>query len=565
MIFRLGLIAFQYEGRVSFPHGKLLVSFTQLFVRMNTFSLLPSSPLAILTLLPCVASLVYVFGLAIYRIYFHPLAKYPGPLLAKLTDLYSTYHAWKGDRHLEFWRCHEKYGNVVRFGPNSVSFNTNTALKEIYGFKGNVRKGDFYSAFPATKDAYSTHSAIDRAQHARKRRVLSHAFSDNAIKSMEKHILAHVRQFCANLGEKLNSGHHNGSLEKSSWTEPKNVSDQANYMTFDIMGDLCFGKSFSMLERPDNRFAIDLISNAAHRHLMCGTYLPLHEYHIDKILFRKIAGMRAKYMQFSRAQAAERTKIGMEDAERKDFFYYLLKAKDPETGKGFSTAELWGESNLLIIAGSDTTSTALTAAIFYLVHYPQALEKLTKDVRDAFSDVEEIRIGPTLSGLHYLRACIDEAMRLSPSVGGVLPRQILPGGLEIDGKHFAEGTVVGVPHYAIHHNPDYYPQPFSFKPERWIADSEPSVSAQSVGTAQSAFCPFSIGPRGCIGKGMAYAELTTTLARTVYLYDMRLAPKTHLGEGSPDLEFGRHRPMEFQLKDTFTSAKDGPLVEFRER
>lgn len=62
---------------------------------------------------------------------------------------------------------------------------------------------------------------------------------------------------------------------------------------------------------------------------------------------------------------------------------------------------------------------------------------------------------------------------------------------------------------------------------------------------------------------MAYLELTTALARIVYLHDMRLAPGSHIGEGSPDLEFGRHRQAEFQLKDTFTSAKTGPLVQFR--
>ena len=468
---------------------------------MGFLSYVPNTPLSVLCLLPFVALSVYLFGLAVYRVYFHPLAKYPGPLLAKLTDLYSTYHAWKGDRHLEFWRCHEKYGNIVRFGPNSLSFNTNTALKEIYGFKGNVRKADFYSAFPATKDSFSTHSAIDRAAHARKRRVLSQAFSDAAIKSMENHILAHVRQFCSNLGDKGAWTNPFDTLERTQWTPAKNISDQANYMTFDVMGDLCFGKAFGMLERPDNRFAIDLIGNAAHRHLMCGTYLPIHEWHIDKILFRKIAGMRQRYMQFSKAQAAERTKMGM-DVDRKDFFYYLLKAKDPETGKGFSTPELWGESNLLIIAGSDTTSTALAAAIFYLVHNPGTLERLAKEVREAFSDVEEIWTGPTLSKLHYLRACVDEAMRLSPSVGGILPRQILPGGMEVDGQQLPEGTVVGVPHYAIHHNPEYYSQPFEFKPERWIADSEPNVTIASVGTAQSAFCAFSVGPRGCIGKGI---------------------------------------------------------------
>lgn len=148
---------------------------------MSLSNALAASPLSLLGLL-FVGSAVYVVGLIIYRIYFHPLAKYPGPVLAKVTDLYSTYHALRGDRHLEFWRCHEKYGNVVRFGPNSLSFNSNTALKDIYGFKSNARKADFYKAFWASKDSASTHSSIDKATHARKRRVLSHAFSDAAIK-----------------------------------------------------------------------------------------------------------------------------------------------------------------------------------------------------------------------------------------------------------------------------------------------------------------------------------------------------------------------------------------------
>ena len=70
-----------------------------------------------------------------------------------------------------------------------------------------------------------------------------------------------------------------------------------------------------------------------------------------------------------------------------------------------------------------------------------------------------------------------------------------------DGEWIPEDTVVGVPHYAIHHNAQYFPQPFDYKPERWTAGSDPTVTTESVNTAQSAFCPFSVGPRGCIGKG----------------------------------------------------------------
>jgi hypothetical protein len=92
--------------------------------------------------------------------------------------------------------------------------------------------------------------------------VLSQAFSDNAIKGMERHILENIRTFCERLGGSIST------FEKKTWSLPQNMADACNYLAFDIMGDLCFGKAFGMLERPDNRFAIDLIGNAAKRHLI---------------------------------------------------------------------------------------------------------------------------------------------------------------------------------------------------------------------------------------------------------------------------------------------------------
>ncbi|KAI1661842.1 cytochrome P450 [Daldinia decipiens] len=506
---------------------------------------------------------IYVVGLVIYRLFFHPLAKYPGPVIAKITDAYQLYHAWKGDRHLEFWRLHEKYGKVVRFGPNSVSFNSNTALKDIYGFKSNVRKAEFYDAF--VHPASNTHNTRDKALHARKRRVLSQAFSDGAVKEMERYILANVRSFCEQIGL-------GASDEQKGWTVAKNMADWCNYLAMDILGDLCFGKAFHMLERPDNRYALGLVSLATTRHLICGTMSAVGKLHLDKILFRRIATGRAKYMAYSKAQLAERTKLG-DDTDRRDFFYHLLKARDPETGQGFAMTELWGESNLLIIAGSDTTSTAMAATLFYLVRNQAALQKASQEVRARFSDVEEICQGPALNSCTYLRACIDEAMRMSPSVGGILPREVLKGGITIDGEFIPEGIVVGTPHYTVHHNPAYYPRPFSYVPERWMEGSHKTfgeasgsnTTAQDVSLAQSAFCPFSVGPRGCIGKGLAYIEMMTTLARTLYTYDLRKSAGFDPAEGSPDLEWGRRRVDEFQLIDQFTSFKDGPMVEFRKR
>lgn len=152
---------------------------------------------------------------------------------------------------------------MVRFGPNSVSFNSNTALKTIYGHKANVKKSQFYSVFPPTKDTFNTHSSIDKVSHARKRRVLSHAFSDTAIKSMEKYILGNIRTFCSRLCSPADKGER-----PDGWSAAQNMADWCNYLTFDVMGDLCFGKAFEMLEHEENRHVIDLIGNAAHMHLI---------------------------------------------------------------------------------------------------------------------------------------------------------------------------------------------------------------------------------------------------------------------------------------------------------
>jgi cytochrome P450 len=262
------------------------------------------------------------------------------------------------------------------------------------------------------------------------------------------------------------------------------------------------------------------------------------------------------------ALATQRTKA---TTDRKDFFHYLLNAKDPETGEGFAMPELWAESSVLIVAGADTSSTCLAGTFFYLTHNPSVLSKLTQEVRATFQDIEDIKSGPQLNSCAYLKACIDETLRMSPPIGGLMPRDVLSGGATIDGHYIPAGTAVGCSAYAIHHKAAYFPSPFSYQPERWLSSSSNGTATkESIELAQAAFCPFSLGPRGCIGRSMAYMELMMTVGRTVWLFDMKLAGR--LGEGLPDaMEWGRNRSGEYQLKDVFVSRKTGPLVEFVKR
>lgn len=215
---------------------------------------------------------------------------------------------------------------------------------------------------------------------------------------------------------------------------------------------------------------------------------------------------------------------------------------------------------MLISAGGDTSSATLSALLFYLLRSPVALEKLTHEIRSVFTNLEEIQgtnLNPTK--LPYTRACIDETLRLAPAVPAHLPRQVLSGGLDIEGHHFPAGTVVGTSAYAIHHDPSYYPAPYSFHPERWLADDA------SVAVARSAFCPFTLGTRMCIGRNLAYMELTLTVARLLWSYDIRAADGVSGGGSAAEKHPGRRREGEYQLIDWFLTERVGPMMQFRSR
>lgn len=279
-----------------------------------------------------------------------------------------------------------------------------------------------------------------------------------------------------------------------------------------------------------------------------------------------------RYNKYAASQMKQRIAAETDESKpiRKDLAHYLLNARDPQTGKGFTTNELCSESSLLIAAGSDTTSIAISAIIFHLSHYPEVLNKLTSTIRSTFSSLDEIQ-AKALNNLPYLRACLDEGMRLSPVVPSHLPRQVLPGGLTIDEHHFPAGTIVNTPPYTINHNEEYYPDPFSYRPERWIVDPnapDGDISSESrVAIARSAFTTFGLGPRGCAGKRLAYLELSHAFARLLFSYDMRVSPANEgLGAGNPNHEHeGRRRPDEYQLEDYFLVTRDGPVLEFRAR
>ena len=163
-------------------------------------------------------------------------------------------------------------------------------------------------------------------------------------------------------------------------------------------------------------------------------------------------------------------------------------------------------------------------------------------------------------------------MRISPPVSGTLWRELPVGDgdskepLIVDGHAVPAGTWVGVNTYTIHHNEEYFPEPFAFKPERWLADDENAKN--DLKRMHEAFAPFGVGSRSCAGKTMAYMEASLVLAKTVWYFDFERGQDTKLdkiGGGKVGSTIGRGRIDEFQLYDQFIAGHDGPYLAFRPR
>lgn len=185
-----------------------------------------SADFLIFTLLT--AALIYLLTLIIYRLYFHPLSSFPGPFPARITRWYDVYHAYRGDKHINFLRLHEKYGTVVRFSPNSLAINDPAALKAIYGHGANVRKSDFYRGFRAHPAAISTLLATEKVHHTKKRRILGQAFSEQAMRELERFVLENVSIF----GEEIDVVVHAAKVEGKVWSERLDMGKLNNYLVF---------------------------------------------------------------------------------------------------------------------------------------------------------------------------------------------------------------------------------------------------------------------------------------------------------------------------------------------
>ncbi|KAK2020376.1 cytochrome P450 [Colletotrichum zoysiae] len=356
----------------------------------------------------------------LYNVTLHPLRKYPGPKLWAATRIPYALMIIRGDPHKTILALHRRYeADVVRISPNELSFQHPDAWKEIMGHRAggseeNEKDPDF------VEERHIDIISAGRDDHARYRRILSHSFS---ARTMQQDYQPIVMSYVDRFMEGLRSAAAGGGQG------PVDMVARYNSATFDIIGDLTFGEPFGSVDRPADQHPWVLVifenikmlafTNLARSFRMLAPLLKV-------LVPRELLEKGKSHNAFVRDRVDRRMARG---TPRPDFAESMLrKGAEP-----LSRDEIYENSGLLVVAGSETTATALSGATYLLATNSDALARLKDEVRGSFASEDEIDFLST-ARLGYLHAVLEESLRVYPPVPAAVPRRTPPGGSKILGQ-----------------------------------------------------------------------------------------------------------------------------------
>ncbi|KAL8785494.1 MAG: hypothetical protein Q9213_003320 [Squamulea squamosa] len=473
-----------------------------------------SSPSVPVTLLLCA-----LFTIITYRLYLHPLSHIPGPLLARITSFYLYTLCFLGVecRVLERWHRSRK-APVLRIAPNAVSISDGAALHTVYVAGGGFPKSARYENFKV--GGHDTiFSSRDTAYRDVRAKAVAPLFAMSRIRAAgcESGIIHR----CVNRFVERFKREKADAMELTPKAAKIDILGLVYKFMMDSVTGYLFGKAYGALEEQPLSSAGARASSSAKAKSSTMSALPfifaiveagrfslLPNWLFSTLNFMMDRLLPDKAFQNSldhvHAFAASVTR----DADpRKDDTYQsrLLAA-------GVAESETIVQCMAVMFAGTDSTAVKLVTIIFHLVRNPQVHIRLKEELREHGRDP-----ATDPQTLPYLRAVIKEGLRLGMANPARFSRTTPPGGFEVNGTYIPGGTDVGLAPYTLHHNPELFPKPFEFHPERWLDEEKGTVTHSKTQSKEMErdLIPFSTGLRACIARNFATYELFITIKAIV--------------------------------------------------
>ncbi|KAI4723460.1 cytochrome p450 benzoate 4-monooxygenase [Aureobasidium sp. EXF-10727] len=318
------------------------------------------------------AWLLLYYPLPYYTTY-SPLRHIPGPFLAKFSNLWLAYHSRHSQRYLAIHSAHQRHGTLVRIGYNHISIASERAINVVYAHGNGFLKADFYDAF--VSGVPGVFSTRDRAQHARKRKLVAHAFSAKKVVEFEGSMAENLENWVKKLDEIAGKGENDGyaKVDLMPW---------CTYIAFDVIGALVFGTPFGMVEKgkdecetqlPDGSVVLTRGAETLNRRGEVSStlgWLPLLQPFAacipDPFFSKGLASVQNLHGIAAKAISDRLAEVEKQEDKHHDILALLLKTKDPD-GFPMQPDELTSEALTQLIAGSDTVSNTSCAIIYWIL------------------------------------------------------------------------------------------------------------------------------------------------------------------------------------------------------
>ncbi|KAI9473437.1 MAG: cytochrome P450 [Benjaminiella poitrasii] len=427
-----------------------------------------------------------------YVALFGPLSGVPGPFYTRFINLPKFLHDKpSGTLYKALQALHNKYGDVVRLGPRVITIANKQLLKQALVTE-DLPKGPIYKILQG-QGKYTLFSTTDPVWHKQRRKIVSPAFSIKYLNSLEPFMTSVAKSLVCKIDEEIEKEH-----------------DEFNYgiidiwslmqrLTLDVIGETAFGETFHMIEN-NSHFVPAAITQEMRRSAISIMY-PI----LSKIFMKNAGQTDPKLTKFLTGVINNRLSNNKE--ERKDILQFLINSQKAENEDDRLTSDsIMAETVLFLIAGSETTSNSIGFAIIELLQYPDRLKKLYDEIDTVqMEEGQEVFYHEQLKHLPYLNAVINETLRLDTIAASSLPRMTVKPTLL---GHLALPKDISVfcNLAQVQMDSRYWPNPYEFKPERWIEKDQQELNDLE------AFFPFSAGTRNCIGKNFALQEMRIAIS-----------------------------------------------------
>lgn len=487
----------------------------------------PGTSIPIMVLLFTALPLAYY---VFYRTYSDPLSPIPGPLICRLTPLWSWYHSFIGDESRQIHALHEKYGPVVRIGPHEVIFAEGEALAPIYSEKGGFLKAPAYANFDSEghKTIFSDLDPVHRAQRSK---AVMPLFSTAALRSRSHVLESCIDQFIQRLRREIAKARE--TAEKTGGKAgPVDVLNLSRSFALDAVSSYLFGKSYKGCSEDTastplsaSAYVDDIVSIGRFFFLPPYLFVPVFALYQklfppteeEKLSAERVSNFTKPLIKLPTCTSPLRPKEEEREKEEEGGFQsYQTRLL---TTARISPEETEIQMKDVIFAGTDTTGMNLSMIIWNLCKHPDIYAKLRQEVSEAAAATTTTSSSsspssPEEQNLPYLEAIVKETLRTSMANPTRFPRIVPPQGWTYTSSPSSSssssptsktyflppGTQVSLQPWTLHSNPIIFPDPQDFNPQRWL--SSPTKEKMSRD-----WIPFGLGPRQCIARNLAMREL----------------------------------------------------------